>query len=109
MVTLKTSDTLLDLYCGTGTIGLYLSDLVKETIGIEEIPQAISDAKENAKLNKIKNATFYCGKVKNILKEILDLHKIPANMKKITIKIFCDSKLPSIFVSDTLKIKRVMN
>jgi 23S rRNA (uracil1939-C5)-methyltransferase len=66
---LKQTDSLLDLYCGTGTIGLYLADLVKEVIGIEEVPQAIADANENAKLNNISNANFYCGRVKNILKE----------------------------------------
>ncbi|RAP38163.1 23S rRNA (uracil(1939)-C(5))-methyltransferase RlmD, partial [Candidatus Marinamargulisbacteria bacterium SCGC AAA071-K20] len=67
---LKKTDTLLDLYCGTGTIGMYLSDLVSEVIGIEEVPQAVADAKENAKLNNITNTNFYCGRVKNVLKEV---------------------------------------
>jgi len=62
-------ETVLDLYCGTGSIGLYLADLAKEVIGIEEIPQAIEDAKRNQHLNGITNARFICGNVRLILKE----------------------------------------
>lgn len=64
----NTSDTLLDLYCGTGTIGLFCAPYVKKIIGIEEIPAAVEDASKNAKRNGISNAEFYCGRVKNILK-----------------------------------------
>ena len=70
---LKKSDTLLDLYCGTGSIGLYLSDHISKIIGVEIVESAIEDAKKNAQLNHVKNATFYCGKVKNILKETPDI------------------------------------
>jgi 23S rRNA (uracil1939-C5)-methyltransferase len=59
---------LLDLYCGTGSIGLFCAPYVKEIIGIEEVPEAIEDAKINALLNKITNTSFLCGRVKNILK-----------------------------------------
>ncbi len=55
------SDTVLDLYCGAGTIGLTMSKFVKEVIGIEIVDEAIACAKENAALNGIKNAAFYCG------------------------------------------------
>jgi 23S rRNA (uracil1939-C5)-methyltransferase len=65
---LSTSDILLDLYCGTGSIGLFCAPYVKEIIGIEEVPEAIEDAKRNALINKIRNTTFFCGRVKNILK-----------------------------------------
>ena len=54
------SETLLDLYCGTGTIGLTMADRVKELIGVEIIPQAVENAAENAKLNGIGNARFIC-------------------------------------------------
>lgn len=54
-------ETLLDLYCGTGTIGLTMADKAKQIIGVEVIPQAIEDAKKNAKLNGIDNARFLCG------------------------------------------------
>ena len=57
-----TSDeVLLDLYCGTGTIGLSMANSVKELVGVEIIPEAIEDAKVNAKLNDINNASFICG------------------------------------------------
>lgn len=57
---LKKEDILLDLYCGTGTIGLSMASRVKRVIGVEIIPQAVEDAKKNAALNEINNAEFYC-------------------------------------------------
>ncbi len=53
-------ETVLDLYCGTGTIGLTLAATAKKIIGIETVPQAIEDAKRNADENGIKNAEFIC-------------------------------------------------
>lgn len=52
--------TLLDLYCGVGTIGLTMADSVKRLIGIEIIPQAIENAKINAEINNVNNAEFIC-------------------------------------------------
>ncbi|KAI7899941.1 S-adenosyl-L-methionine-dependent methyltransferase [Cokeromyces recurvatus] len=57
--------TLLDLCCGTGTIGITMAKSVDRVIGIEMVPEAIVDAKENAKLNDIKNVTYYADKVEN--------------------------------------------
>ena len=54
------SETLLDAYCGTGTIGLCASDNVKQLIGVELNGDAIRDAKENARLNNVTNARFFC-------------------------------------------------
>lgn len=54
------SETLVDLYCGTGTIGLTMAKAVKKLIGVEIIPQAVENAKENARLNGIENAEFIC-------------------------------------------------
>lgn len=53
-------DTVLDLYCGTGTIGIYLSTLAKKVVGVEIVPEAIRDAKDNAKINHISNCEFIC-------------------------------------------------
>lgn len=53
-------EILLDLYCGVGTIGLTMAESVKQLVGIEIIPQAIENAKINAKLNNIDNAKFIC-------------------------------------------------
>ena len=55
------NETVLDLYCGTGTIGLTMAKEAKEIIGVEIIPQAIENALENAKKNDINNARFICG------------------------------------------------
>ena len=54
-------ETVLDLYCGAGTIGLSMADKAKEIIGVEIVPEAIEDAKINAGLNGIENARFICG------------------------------------------------
>lgn len=57
---LQPDDVLLDLYCGTGTIGLSMAHKVKKLVGVEIIPQAIENAKKNAQLNNINNAEFIC-------------------------------------------------
>ena len=57
---LSKDDVLLDLYCGTGTIGLSMAHKVKKLVGVEIIPQAIENAKHNARLNSITNAEFIC-------------------------------------------------
>lgn len=60
---------LLDLYCGTGTIGIYLSEYFSEIIGVELNGQAIEDAKYNAKLNDINNVEYYVGDVAKIIND----------------------------------------
>ena len=54
-------DTVLDLYCGVGTITLAMASAAGQVIGVEVIPQAVEDAKDNAKRNGIENAQFFCG------------------------------------------------
>jgi len=63
---LEGTETIYDLYCGTGSIGIFLSDKAKKIVGIELIPDAIADAKENALLNHIKHAAFFTGDVTSI-------------------------------------------
>lgn len=67
---LKTDDILLDLYCGTGTIGLSMANKVSKLIGVEIIPQAIENAKENAKRNSIDNTRFICADAKAAVKQL---------------------------------------
>ena len=55
------NDTVLDLYCGVGTITLAMASAAGKVIGVEVIPQAVEDAKDNAKRNGIENAEFFCG------------------------------------------------
>lgn len=64
-------ETVFDLYCGIGTIGIFASDNVKKLYGIETIPQAIEDAKQNAKLNNIENSEFFVGDVEKTLPEFI--------------------------------------
>ena len=54
-------DTVLDLYCGVGTITLAMAKAAGRVIGVEVVPQAVEDAKDNAKRNGIENAEFFCG------------------------------------------------
>ncbi len=67
---LQPDDVLLDLYCGTGTIGLSMAHKVKQLIGVEVIPQAIENAKRNATLNNINNAEFICGDATKASKDL---------------------------------------
>ena len=67
----KGDETLLDLYCGIGSIGLSAYKKVKNLIGVEVVPQAIENAKKNAELNNAKNTEFICGDAKKAAKELL--------------------------------------
>ena len=64
---LRGEETVWDLYCGIGTISLFLAQKAKQVYGVEIIPQAIEDAKNNARINDITNAEFYVGKSEEIL------------------------------------------
>ncbi|MEG1436773.1 MAG: 23S rRNA (uracil(1939)-C(5))-methyltransferase RlmD [Oscillospiraceae bacterium] len=75
---LSKDDVLLDLYCGTGTIGLTMADSVKKLIGIEIVEQAVEDAKINAELNKITNATFICGDASDAVKQLEEDRENPS-------------------------------
>ena len=72
LANLDKSDVVFDLYCGVGTISIFLAKYVKKVVGIEIVEEAIKDAKENAKINNIENIEFYAGDVENVLPQILD-------------------------------------
>jgi 23S rRNA (uracil1939-C5)-methyltransferase len=63
------NEVVYDLYTGTGTIAQFVSKLAKKVIGVEAVPEAIADAKENAKRNEITNCEFYVGDMKNVFNE----------------------------------------
>lgn len=69
-------ETVFDLYCGIGTIGICASDKVEKLYGIETIPEAIEDAKENAVLNGLKNSEFFVGDVEKTLPEFIKQRNI---------------------------------
>ncbi len=58
-----------DMYCGIGTISLCLAKKAKKVFGVEIVPQAIEDAKANAKINDIDNTEFFCGKAEEVVPE----------------------------------------
>jgi 23S rRNA (uracil1939-C5)-methyltransferase len=58
-----------DLYTGTGTIAQFVSKKAKKVIGVEAVPEAIADAKENAKRNNITNCEFFVGDMKNVFND----------------------------------------
>ncbi len=64
---LNGDEVVWDLYCGIGTISLFLAQRAKQVYGVEIIPQAIEDAKTNAKINNINNAKFYVGAAEEVL------------------------------------------
>ena len=65
------AETVWDLYCGAGTISLFLAQKARMVYGVEIVPEAIEAAKENAVRNGISNARFYCGKSEEIFPEMV--------------------------------------
>jgi 23S rRNA (uracil1939-C5)-methyltransferase len=65
-------ESVWDLYCGIGTISLFLAQKAKQVYGVEIVPQAIEDAKNNARLNGIDNAEFFVGKAEEVLPEFYE-------------------------------------
>ncbi|GMQ56193.1 23S rRNA (uracil(1939)-C(5))-methyltransferase RlmD [Vallitalea sediminicola] len=65
-------ETIWDAYCGIGTISLFLADECKKVMGVEILPEAIEDAKENAVLNNIDNTEFFVGKAEMVIAEKFD-------------------------------------
>ena len=68
-------ERILDLYCGAGTIGLYLASEAREVIGVETFAGAVEDARYNARLNGIKGARFHVGKAEELLPKLMQKHK----------------------------------
>ena len=74
-------ESVWDLYCGIGTISLFLSQKAKQVYGVEIVPQAIEDAKNNAALNGITNAQFYVGKAEEVLPAFYNSNNLDAGMR----------------------------
>ncbi|MCM1040153.1 MAG: 23S rRNA (uracil(1939)-C(5))-methyltransferase RlmD [Ruminococcus sp.] len=77
---LSGKETVWDLYCGIGTISLFLAKRAGHVYGIEIVPQAIEDAKENARINGITNAEFYVGKAEEVLPEKFEKEGVRADV-----------------------------
>ena len=73
-------ETVWDMYCGIGTISLFLAKKAKKVYGVEIVPDAIEDARRNAKLNGIENAEFFVGKAEDVLPEQYEKNQIKADV-----------------------------
>lgn len=73
-------DTVFDLYCGIGTISLFMSKYAKKVYGIEIVEEAIEAAKENAKNNEVENTEFIAGDVEKILDDLINKRKVEPNV-----------------------------
>lgn len=71
------TETLLDLYCGTGTIGLSMAGRARKVVGVEIIPDAVENARQNAAANGIRNAEFLCGDAALAARELADRGERP--------------------------------
>lgn len=74
---LKGDETLLDLYCGIGTIGFSMVESIKKLIGVEIVPDAVENAKLNAELNGIESAEFICGDAGTVANMLIELGETP--------------------------------
>ena len=101
------NETVWDLYCGIGTISLFLAKAAKKVCGVEIVPEAIADAKENAKLNGIENADFFVGKAEEVLPKQYDEHGVYADVIVVDPpRKGCDEKLLQCMV--TMAPKRIV-
>lgn len=73
-------ETVWDLYCGIGTISLFLAQKARKVYGVEIVPEAIADARENAKINGINNVEFFVGKAEEVLPEQYEKNQIYADV-----------------------------
>lgn len=77
---LNGGEVVWDLYCGIGTISLFLAQKAKKVYGVEIVPQAIDDARENAKINGFENVEFFVGKAEEVLPEQYEKNQIYADV-----------------------------
>ena len=80
MAQISKEDTVFDLYCGIGTISLFMAKHAKKVYGIEIVEEAIKMAKDNAKTNNVNNVEFYAGDVEVVLDEIINKKNIKADI-----------------------------
>ena len=77
---LNGGEVVWDLYCGIGTISLFLAQKAKKVYGVEIVPQAIDDARENAKINGFENVEFFVGKAEEVLPEQYEKNQVYADV-----------------------------
>jgi 23S rRNA (uracil1939-C5)-methyltransferase len=77
MADLQGDELVMDLYCGTGTISIFLSPKAKRIVGVESVEESVENAQRNAELNGVTNCEFICGEVKTVLGRLVDDKEIP--------------------------------
>ena len=103
---LSGSETVFDLYCGTGSISLFLAQKAKKVIGIEIVEDAVKNAIENAELNGITNTEFYCGAAEDVAPKLINGGEKADVVVLDPPRKGCDEKLLSSIVS--MKPKRIV-
>ena len=93
------NDTVFDIYCGIGTISLFLAQKAKKVYGIEIVDEAIKDAKRNAALNKLDNVEFYVGKAEEVVPKMYKQGKRANVVVVDPPRKGCDEKVLDTFVS----------
>ena len=96
---LKENDTVFDIYCGIGTISLFLAQKAKKVYGIEIVEDAIKDAKINANLNNLDNVEFYVGKAEEVVPKMYKEGKIANVVVVDPPRKGCDEKVLDTIVS----------
>ncbi len=94
---LSGSEVVWDLYCGIGTISLFLAQKAKQVYGVEIVPQAIEDAKKNAQLNGFANASFFVGKAEEVLPEFYEKGTVNGEVVE---GLDASAKAPDVIVVD---------
>ncbi|MDP8232777.1 MAG: 23S rRNA (uracil(1939)-C(5))-methyltransferase RlmD [Candidatus Zophobacter franzmannii] len=97
-------DTLIDAYCGTGSIGISLSSSCRKVIGIESVSEAIEDAKQNCSINSVDNCEFICGTVEESLKQVIEANNADVivfdpprkGLDPETVKLISDTRIAKI-------------
>jgi 23S rRNA (uracil1939-C5)-methyltransferase len=77
MADLRGDELVLDLYCGTGTISIFISQNAKKVMGVESVEESVKNAQRNAELNNVTNCEFICGEAKKVLAKSETDKKIP--------------------------------
>ena len=96
---LKENDTVFDIYCGIGTISLFLAQKATKVYGIEIVEDAIKDAKNNAKLNNLNNVEFYVGKAEEVVPKMYSEGKTANVVMVDPPRKGCDEKVLDTIVS----------
>lgn len=94
------NETVWDMYCGVGTISLFLAKSARKVYGVEIVPEAIEDARKNAKLNGIENAEFFVGKAEEVVPKMYKEYGLGADVVVVDPpRKGCDEKLLETMIS----------